>query len=273
MKNLNFINTYCKVLLALIAILPGRQLYAQGSMGRRVFLVPEAGKFDTCKTMEEAGRKWFDINQKTTPDEAIQNEYKHAEKSKDGQSVVIIVGHSQKNGAGEGGADHPEIVQNPPTTESTDIVIAFVKDKQKENSTEPDNYQAERILERDHKKVHDEYEYSAQGSAMGTTKDNKLVPILRYNNSNQRGNQYVKFDGIEGKTFIDRKLGVKMSDKAQDQIKRVAEALRQNPDFKVRYEVPPGKVKDMNDLLKRAGQSNNPNISVKAEKFIPIPKD
>jgi hypothetical protein len=59
-----------------------------------------------------------------------------------------------------------------------------------------------------------------------------------------------------------RKINVTGFPKAIDQIQRAAEALKQNPGSSLRYEVPLNKVNAMNNLLRKAGQFLNPNITV-----------
>src|SRR5262249_14183641 len=63
------------------------------------------------------------------------------------------------------------------------------------------------------------------------------APALRY--ANPFGGRYVaEFAGIGGTTLIDRKLAFYSSDKAKLALRRQSEALKQNPGYKLRIEVP-----------------------------------
>ncbi|WP_233239092.1 hypothetical protein [Bordetella sp. LUAb4] len=75
------------------------------------------------------------------------------------------------------------------------------------------------------------------------------MPALRYNNSNAKGVNFVKFDGIEldtdGKTvlLLDAKTKLAIWSKSTQRslmksLERVGTALKQNPGYKVVYEFP-----------------------------------
>ncbi|MGV3346951.1 hypothetical protein ACGVWS_14845 [Enterobacteriaceae bacterium LUAb1] len=80
------------------------------------------------------------------------------------------------------------------------------------------------------------------------------VPALRYNNSNAKGVNFVKFDGIElnanGQTVLlidaKTKLAIWSESTRREVIKtlrRVELALQQNPEYKVVYEFPDAKTR------------------------------
>ena len=79
-----------------------------------------------------------------------------------------------------------------------------------------------------------------------------VIPALRYDNSNSRGMNFIKFDGIEvrdGKTYlIDAKRNIPHWNKSAMKnltktFDRINEAKNQNPEIKVIYEFPDEKAK------------------------------
>ena len=74
-----------------------------------------------------------------------------------------------------------------------------------------------------------------------------IVPVLRYDNPNTRGMNFIKFDGIEvenGVTcLIDSKTNIPYWNKGgmetvKGTLKRISEAKKQNPGIRVIYEFP-----------------------------------
>ncbi len=74
-----------------------------------------------------------------------------------------------------------------------------------------------------------------------------VVPVLRYDNSNTRGMNFIKFDGIEvenGVTcLIDSKTNIPYWNKGgmktvRKTLERISEAKKQNPGIRVIYEFP-----------------------------------
>jgi hypothetical protein len=94
------------------------------------------------------------------------------------------------------------------------------------------------------------------------------VPALRYDNPNPAGEPFVRFDSVDPanrRVLIDRKWGVTTK---SDQVSKFQdgplEALRQNPDHRVRIEVPTRKAKvDAERLLQYATRSRtHPQIDI-----------
>jgi hypothetical protein len=90
-----------------------------------------------------------------------------------------------------------------------------------------------------------DFESGTTGAYSDTASQRRAVPALRYDNPNPRGDNFVKFDGIEGNTLIDSKTRILTFESRGrrvvpqvDDIIRVSEAARQNPQFKVVYEFP-----------------------------------
>ena len=94
-----------------------------------------------------------------------------------------------------------------------------------------------------------EFQWGTEHSMMQNTPAGKknVVPVLRYDNPNTRGMNFIKFDGIEvenGVTYlIDAKTDVPYWSKSgMEKIKgtlgRISEAKKQNPGIKVIYEFP-----------------------------------
>jgi hypothetical protein len=73
-----------------------------------------------------------------------------------------------------------------------------------------------------------------QAGAAGARKG--FAPALTYKNPGGRGT--IRFDGIEKRTLIDRKLSFYSTDKAKDALLRASSAIRQNKGYALRIEVP-----------------------------------
>lgn len=93
------------------------------------------------------------------------------------------------------------------------------------------------------------YQAGTAGAVSDLATGKQIVPALRYNNSNPRGMDFVKFDGYEvlpdGQTMlmIDSKVRLPLWSEATqgkmiETMQRVKEALDQNPGFRVVYEFP-----------------------------------
>jgi len=244
------------VLFLMFAALSMQPVYAQNSpKKRKIFIFPIESRRDTFDTMEDAGKRWFDLNKKTAKGDETQYKYLRAKPTPSGSSVIIIVQRTWINRAGIGGALQPKKETDDPEEVWTSIDIDSV-----------DNRGAGRTLERKNKSEADNFEGGAMGVAMSLDSNNKLVPVLRYDNKNPKGRRFIKFDGIEGNTLIDRKLNVTTHKKSIDQVQRADEALKQNTNYNVRYEVPANRVNAMKKLLIKAGVAGNPHITVVAVK-------
>jgi filamentous hemagglutinin len=110
-----------------------------------------------------------------------------------------------------------------------------------------------------------DFESGTTGAFSDTPSQQRAVPALRYDNPNPKGNNFVKFDGIEGNTLIDSKtkiLVIRRSDGTEfipqaDDIRRVSRAAAQNPQFNVVYEFPTvGAQREAIDVLQRLGIQN-----------------
>lgn len=122
------------------------------------------------------------------------------------------------------------------------------------------------VLEKQNSSAAQKYENSAEGAASDVASGKRIVPTLKYDNPNPNGPNYVKFDSpsFGGLNFVDSKVNVTGYPKSILQIKRAAEALRQNPGATLEYQVPPNRVNAMNELIRKAGQTMNTSITVKA---------
>ncbi|MDU8420598.1 MULTISPECIES: DUF6861 domain-containing protein [Pseudomonas syringae group] len=90
------------------------------------------------------------------------------------------------------------------------------------------------------------FESGTKGALSDVLSQRKAVPALRFDNANPRGNNFVKFDGIEddGLTLIDRKTSLTTFDKQIQSIQRASTALKQNPQMKGVFEFPDQKNAD-----------------------------
>jgi len=100
-----------------------------------------------------------------------------------------------------------------------------------------------------------EFQWGTAGSMMQQTPDGpkNIIPALRYDNSNPRGMNFIKFDGIEvrnGTTYlIDTKRNIpywipEAMEGYKNTFDRINEAKNQNPEIKVIYEFPDEKAKE-----------------------------
>ena len=94
-----------------------------------------------------------------------------------------------------------------------------------------------------------EFQWGLTGSMMQQTPSGpkNIIPALRYDNSNPRGMNFIKFDGIEvrnGTTYlIDAKRNIpywipKAMEGYKNTFDRINEAKKQNPEIKIIYEFP-----------------------------------
>ncbi|BBM37500.1 hypothetical protein JCM16775_0176 [Leptotrichia hofstadii] len=94
-----------------------------------------------------------------------------------------------------------------------------------------------------------EFQWGTAGSMMQQTPDGpkNVIPALRYDNTNHRGMNFIKFDGIEvrdGKTYlIDAKRNIpywipEAMEGYKNTFERIKKAKLQNPEIKVIYEFP-----------------------------------
>lgn len=74
------------------------------------------------------------------------------------------------------------------------------------------------------------------------------------------GNNLVRFDGIRGTTFIDRKLSFYSSRKGLKSLLRQSAAIEQNPGFSLLIEVPTPE--EMKRIVKYLSRLNIENIDV-----------
>ena len=99
-----------------------------------------------------------------------------------------------------------------------------------------------------------EFQWGTAGSMMQQTPDGpkNIIPALRYDNSNPRGMNFIKFDGIRvenGTTYlIDAKRNIpywipEAMEGYKNTFDRINEAKKQNPEIKIIYEFPDKKAK------------------------------
>jgi hypothetical protein len=114
-----------------------------------------------------------------------------------------------------------------------------------------------------------DWEDSAVGATSDVATQRRNVPALRYDNPNPRGKNLVRFDAVDPinpkVVVIDRKWAVTTK---TDQVNKFKsgplEALRQNPDYRLRIEVPNRKAAtDARRLLRYAtGSDTHPQIDI-----------
>lgn len=83
-----------------------------------------------------------------------------------------------------------------------------------------------------------DYQSTATGARSDIATRTPEVPALRFDNPNPRGVNRVRFDGLEENVLIDRKWSVTSKSKQERDLLRMGEALRQNPEYTGRIEVP-----------------------------------
>lgn len=249
----------------MLVVLNGYQVYAQRQPGRPGFIVPTMNGNDTVNTIEEAGKKWFDINRLpgSTPDQSYK--YQSSKLNDDGSSLLVTFQIATKNRAGIGGALKPKI-ERTYNTDPTNVIVEYIGGYATINTGTGTAHESSS----NSKAKYAVYENHVEGSYTHIDTRNKVVPTLKYDNLANGGASFVKFDGNDSPmNFIDRKLNVTGYPKSIMQVSRAAEALRQNPQATLRYEVPKNKVNAMKKLLKKAGQDQNPRITVVGVDFQP----
>ncbi|MGN6402140.1 MAG: RHS repeat-associated core domain-containing protein [Flavisolibacter sp.] len=110
------------------------------------------------------------------------------------------------------------------------------------------------------------YEDATTGAASDVKTRKRIVPTLKYDNPNPNGKNFVKFDGfdVENNELIDRKWNVTTYDKSLNQLKRMAEALKQNPGYSGVIEVPNQKA--YNNAVKALQKASVTDIKVRIAK-------
>ncbi|MFO0881259.1 MAG: Hint domain-containing protein [Gemmataceae bacterium] len=112
------------------------------------------------------------------------------------------------------------------------------------------------------------WEDSLPGATSDVASQRRNVPALRYDNPNPAGNNHVRFDGVDPanpRVLIDRKWGVTTRTDQVDKFRSgPLEALRQNPDYRLRIEVPNQRAAtDARRLLRYAtGSDTHPQIDI-----------
>ncbi len=113
------------------------------------------------------------------------------------------------------------------------------------------------------------YEDSVPGATSDLATQSRNVPALRYDNPNPAGDPFVRFDGVDPanpKVLIDRKWGVTTKTDQVDKFRDgPLEALRQNPDYRLRIEVRTERAAtDARRLVRKATNSNDahPQIDI-----------
>ena len=101
------------------------------------------------------------------------------------------------------------------------------------------------------------FEDGAPGIASDLATQKKVVPALRFVNPNPRGRNVVRFDGRIGNELIDRKLNVTTISKQLRDLRRMSEAVSQNPSVTAVIEVQSDSVRRAAiRALEKAGVSN-----------------
>lgn len=117
---------------------------------------------------------------------------------------------------------------------------------------------------------------SATGGSMSVADSSRdsIVPALVYNNPDSNGNHFVKFDGYEILSdgtvqLIDSKTQLPLwSDTLQEStlqnLRRVVESVKQNPNFKIVYEFPDeASREDALDFIEKSGFKDYINTRVR----------
>jgi hypothetical protein len=152
--------------------------------------------------------------------------------------------------AGRGGAPTPSLEGAPRAVEDSNRGVTWTTERTGRNS----NAKA--------------WEDSATGASSDVATQRRNVPALRYNNPNPAGDNMVRFDAIDPKDpkiLIDRKWGVTTKTDQVDKFKSgPLKALEQNPDFRLRIEVPDKRAAtDARRLLRYAtGFDTHPQIDI-----------
>lgn len=111
------------------------------------------------------------------------------------------------------------------------------------------------------------YEDSLAGASSDLATQRRNVPALRYDNPNPAGNNFARFDGVDPENpnvLIDRKWGVTTrSDQVSKFQQGPLEALRQNPDYRLRIGVPTQRAAtDARRLVRYATGNSNPHPQI-----------
>jgi hypothetical protein len=110
------------------------------------------------------------------------------------------------------------------------------------------------------------FESSLPGASSDVASKKRIVPTMSFENPNPRGRNFVKFDGTDlsdSNIFIDRKWNVTTKTDQIAALKRVGEALRQNPGKSLVIEVPNESARRAAiRALNKAGQVRNSQISI-----------
>jgi RHS repeat-associated protein len=109
----------------------------------------------------------------------------------------------------------------------------------------------------------EQFDAGTTGAFSETITQKRAVPALRFDNPNPRGNNFVKFDGIElnTNTVIDRKTNLTTRPKQLQSLQRASGALKRNPNFNGVFEFPNQKAADKAINILR--QQNITNIIVR----------
>jgi hypothetical protein len=110
-----------------------------------------------------------------------------------------------------------------------------------------------------------DFESGTAGAYSDVATQHRVTPALRFDNPNPNGNSFVRFDGIEGDSLlIDAKTrlltftsrGRTFVPQADD-LRRVSEAIRQNPGFRVVLEFPSAEaMREARQILRTLNISN-----------------
>lgn len=112
------------------------------------------------------------------------------------------------------------------------------------------------------------WEDSVPGATSDIATRQRNVPALRYDNPRPGGDPFVRFDGVDPanpRVLIDRKWGVTTK---SDQVRKFRDgplrALEQNPEYRLRIEVPTRRARvDAERLLEYAtGRRTHPQIDI-----------
>ncbi len=98
------------------------------------------------------------------------------------------------------------------------------------------------------------FESGTSGAMSDIKSKQRVVPALRYDNTNPNGHNFIKLDGFEinGNVLIDRKTNLTTFKKQIVTLQRMDKAIKQNPEYKVIYEFPNQKAADKaSEILKR----------------------
>ena len=112
-----------------------------------------------------------------------------------------------------------------------------------------------------------DFEHGTTGAASDVASREAAVPALRYDNPNPDGANFVKFDGMEnGKLLIDAKTrlltiptkqGTVVPTSVREQLRRMREALDQNPGYEAVIEFPSAAARDEAErIMRRLGIEN-----------------